>query len=128
MKYEYEEKPMTPEEVEAWDRRYYPKLAYTNQYDWPIKHLLDDAEQYMADDYNKAVEEFEKILKDYPESTRGRYFKLRAEELKLGNDTKDQTSEEYKKEINKLLDKYQELGIKNIFPDQITQFSAARSS
>ena len=27
MKYEYEEKPMTPEEVEAWDRRYYPKLA-----------------------------------------------------------------------------------------------------
>ena len=89
---------------------------YTNQYDWPIKHLLDDAEQYMADDYNKAVEEFEKILKDYPESTRGRYFKLRAEELKLGNDTKDHTSEEYKKEINKLLDKYQELGIKNIFP------------
>ena len=62
----------------------------------------------MADNYDKAIEEFEKILKDYPESIRGRYFKLRAEEMKLANDTKDHTSEEYLKEINKLLDKYQE--------------------
>ena len=68
----------------------------------------------MANNYDKAVEEFEKIVKDYPESTRGRYFKMRAEEQKLDNDTKDHTSEEYMKEINKLLDRYQELGKKYI--------------
>ena len=48
------------------DKRFYNKLSYTTKYDWPIRELLDEAEDYIANDAKAAIEKINKILEKYP--------------------------------------------------------------
>ena len=86
---------------------FFIQYRYTNHYDWPIRKILDEAEEHIAQDYGKAIEAFHKVLKDYPDSPRANYLLIRVQEMKLDNSTddKDLKSEAYKKEVLQILDK-----------------------
>lgn len=47
--YEYVEKEMSEEEKEVWARRFYPKLIYTDDVDWPIREQLDAADDHIVE-------------------------------------------------------------------------------
>ena len=59
-------------------KRFYTKISYTSKYDWPIRHLLDDAEDHIANDAQAAVDKLNAILEKYPESPRAKYDLVRA--------------------------------------------------
>ena len=90
-------------------------FRYTNHHDWPIRDKLDKLEETITTNLDKAIEEHEEFLKEYPDSPRAFYLKIRVEEMKLQNETKDFGSETYKKQINEFLDKYQDLMNKGPF-------------
>ena len=92
-------------------------FRYTNHHDWPIRDKLDKLEETISTNLDKAIEEHEEFLKEYPDSPRAFYLKIRVEEMKLQNETKDFGSETYKKQINDFLDKYQVLMNKYIDPE-----------
>ena len=106
LKYEYEEKPMTAEEEDIWAKRFYTKMRYTNKVDWPIREELDHAENYFANDLDKAVELFEDLQKKHPNSPRALYVGTRARLSRLFNSTLKRDTEEYNKELNAILDVY----------------------
>ena len=54
------------------------KLFFTNNYDWKIRDELDAADNLIHNDTKNAIEQFEDILKRYPESTRAKYALLRS--------------------------------------------------
>ena len=95
-------------------------FRYTNHYDWPIRGLLDNAEEYIAQNYDQALDEFKKLLKIYPDSPRARYFLLRVEEMRLINNTKDFTSEDFNDKLNKILDNVQIMMKKYVDPEADT--------
>ena len=52
--------------IDFRDKRFYTKLSYTTKYDWPIRELLDEAEDYIANDAKTAIQKINKILEQYP--------------------------------------------------------------
>ena len=75
-------------------KRFYTKMAYTTKYDWRIRDLLDEAEDYIANDAKVAIEKLTAILEKYPDSPRGKYDLARALQFKF--DETDPISEEEK--------------------------------
>ena len=75
---EEKEKNMTEEEKEAEKKKAYNKLFFTNNYDWEIRDELDAVDNIIHNDTKKAIEQFEDILKRYPESPRAKYAQLRS--------------------------------------------------
>ncbi|XP_059086290.1 aspartyl/asparaginyl beta-hydroxylase-like [Tigriopus californicus] len=104
--YAYEEKPMNESEAEVWARRFYSKLAYTNDYDWSIRHLLDDADDYIVNEPSQAMAKFEAILDKYPQSARAFYSLTRT--MEFLNKT-DMTDEEKKAIDVKVIHNYKDM-------------------
>ena len=75
---EEKERNMTEEEKEAEEKKAYSKLFFTNNYDWKIRKELDVADLLIHNDTKNAIEQFEDILKRYPESPRAKYALLRS--------------------------------------------------
>jgi TolA-binding protein len=75
---EEKERNMTEEEKEAEEKKAYSKLFFTNNYDWKIRKELDAADLLIHNDTKKAIDQFEDILKRYPESPRAKYALLRS--------------------------------------------------
>jgi len=75
---EEKERNMSEEEREAVKKKAYSKLFFTNNYDWAIRDELDAADNIIHNDTKNAIEQFEDILKRYPESPRAKYALLRS--------------------------------------------------
>ena len=72
-------------------------MAYTTKYDWPIRELLDEAEDYIANDAKVAIEKLNAILEKYPDSPRGKYDMARAMQFRFEErDPGETVSEEEK--------------------------------
>jgi len=69
-------------------------MAYTTKYDWPIRELLDDAEEFIANDPPAAIQKLEAILDKFPESPRAQYDLARALQFKFDDPTKNFSEEE----------------------------------
>lgn len=104
--YAYEEKPMNESEAEVWAKRFYKKLSYTNDYDWKIRELLDDADDYIVHDPTKAINMFEDILKKYPDSPRAFYSLTRTMEFL---NVTEKTDEELEAIHTKVIGNYKNL-------------------
>ena len=74
-------------------KRFYTKMAYTTKYDWRIRDLLDEAEDYIANDAKVAIDKLTAILEKYPDSPRGKYDLARALQFKF--DETDPISESF---------------------------------
>lgn len=80
-------------------KRFYTKISYTSKYDWPIRHLLDDAEDHIANDAQAAIDKLNAILKKYPDSPRAQYDLIRAIQYRFYERERDEKiSEEQKTE------------------------------
>jgi hypothetical protein len=66
-------------------------MSYTTKYDWPIRHLLDDAEDYIANDAQAAIDKINAILEKYPESPRAKYDLARAIQFRFNERERKET-------------------------------------
>ena len=86
--------------------------------DWPIRAELDHAEEYFVNDLDKCVEKFTELQKKHPNSPRALYVGTRARLERLFNSTLKRDDEEYKKELNSILDVYMSLMDRYVFDEE----------
>jgi len=72
-------------------------MSYTTKYDWPIRDLLDEAEDYIANDAITAIDKLNAILEKYPESPRGKYDMIRALQFRFYERERTETFTEEQK-------------------------------
>ena len=65
----------------------YTKITWTDDYDYAIKDQLDAADDVIVNDQLRAVEMFEKIMENYPQSARAKYSIARALDIFIYNST-----------------------------------------
>ena len=69
------------------DKQNYTKIMWTNDYDYQIRIVLDEADDVIAKDQPKAAKMFENILEKHPKSARAKYALARTLELIMVNET-----------------------------------------
>ncbi len=70
--YEYVGRAESAEESEALEKMHYAKMAWTDEYDWGIRAMLDEAEDLIVAQPEEAEKKIIKILEEHPTSARGR--------------------------------------------------------
>ena len=100
------------ESCEEDTKQNYTKIMWTNDYDYEIRTVLDEADDVIATAQPKAAKMFEEILDQYPKSARARYSLARTLELIMVNETKSE-------EQTKICDRTRELLKQNLLQEDV---------
>ncbi len=72
LSYEFTGKEESHEEKERWEKLNYSKMPWTDKQDWEIRGMLDEAEDFIISDPDRAIRMIQKILKEHAKSARAR--------------------------------------------------------
>jgi len=84
------------EDKEDKEKKEYKKIQWTNDEDYEVRHSLDKADDILGLQPLEAIEIYEEVLKDHPESPRANYALARSLQVIIMNQT---TPEESKKQM-----------------------------